>query len=307
MKIAVLGGSGFAGKAVIDELHLNGYRCKSFSRSTGCDLLETARAAAIVGEYAPDYIVNCAADVGSLNYVTQYAADVLDVNCRLVLSAFNVAKHCGAAVLINPIANCVYPGDLDVLDERRLWDGAPHISVMSYAVTRRLALAAATCYGRQYGARTVSLIVPNMYGPGDSIDPSRTHALNALVIKFVRATIRDLSSVEIWGTGRPVREWLYVKDFARLVRLTIESGDTSAQPVNLAQGAGQTIAEIVDIIRELCNYDGEVFYNTNYQDGAASKIMRTARFRERFPGFSFTQLERGIQDTIAYYRTVLDD
>lgn len=303
--VAVLGGNGFAGQSVCRELRAAGFQVTSFSRTSGCDLLDLQNARKRLQEFAPDYIVNCAALEGSINYVGKSPADVLDINTRMILNVYKIALEIPGTIIVNPVANCGYPGNQDYLEEKRFWNGPVHPTVLGYGTTRRLMITAATCYRNQYGIRSINLITPNMYGPGDSPDPNKTHALNALVIKFVLAVRDELPSVEIWGSGRPVREWLYVEDFARLVRIAIEQGDAPTEAVNLAQNYSRTIADLAGIIKRMTGYQGEIVYNISYPDGAPRKVMFDALFRKHFNGFEFTSLESGILSTIEYYRGVL--
>jgi len=303
--VAVLGGTGFAGQSVCRELRNAGFLVTSFSRSSGCDLLDLPKASECLQESAPDVIVNCAALIGSINYVGKAPAEVLDVNTRMILNVYRIALEIPGTIIVNPVGNCGYPGNQDYLEEKRFWNGPVHPTVLGYGTTRRLMVTAATCYRNQYGVQSINLITPNMYGPGDSPDPNKTHALNALVIKFVRAVRDELPAVEIWGSGRPVREWLYVEDFARLIRIAIEQGDAPTEPVNLAQNYSRTISDLAGIIQRMTGYQGEIVYNTSYPDGAARKVMSNTLFQKRFPKFVFTPLESGILSTIEYYRGVL--
>jgi len=305
MKVAVLGGTGFAGRNVRDALEEAGMTVEAFSRTTGCDLVDLPTTWARLDAFRPDYIVNCAALVGSVNYVTDFAADVVDVNMRIIMNTYKAALQLREVIVINPLANCAYPGVMDHYDERALWDGPIHPSVLSYGSTRRMMWVLSKCYREQYGVRSVNLIVPNMYGPYDSVNPNKTHALNALVIKFVKAVASGASEVEVWGTGKPIREWLYVGDFARLVLRVIEGGEDSLDPVNLAQNKGQTVSELVDAVRAQVGYEGEIVYNTKFQDGSPKKVMDDSYFRQRFPDFDFTPIETGIARTVAYYQGIL--
>jgi GDP-L-fucose synthase len=275
-----------------------------FSRTSGCDLLDIPSAWARLDQFRPDYIVNCAALVGSVNYVSDYAADVVDVNMRLVLNAYKIAVQMRETVVINPIANCAYPGVMDTYEERSLWDGPIHPSVLSYGSTRRMMWVLAKCYFEQYGVRSINLVVPNMYGPFDSTNPNKTHALNALVIKFVRASRNGSEEVEVWGTGKPIREWLYVGDFAALVGQAIQQQDKTMEPVNLGQNRGYSVDELVGVLVRTTGYKGRIIHNLRYPDGAPKKVMDDSYFRQRFPGFQFTPLEVGLATTVDYYNGI---
>jgi len=304
-RVALLGGTGFAGINVRNTLSKAGMIVGVFSRTTGCDLLDLPTAWAKLDEFHPDFIINCAALVGSINYVSDFAADVVDVNMRIILNTYKIAQQMRQVVVINPIANCGYPGVMDHYVETGFWDGPIHPSVLSYGSTRRMMQVLSKCYFDQYGVRTINLIVPNMYGPYDSTNPNKTHALNALIIKFVRAVKYNLQEVEIWGTGKPIREWLYVKDFASIILQTIYRGELFLDPVNIAQNHGESVNDLVKIIQNIIQFSGDIQYNTKYQDGSPKKVMDDQLFREKFPDFQFTSLETGVFETVEYYKNIL--
>ena len=130
----------------------------------------------------PDVIINLSANVGSLNYVARNAADVFDSNLNMLLNLYKGVKELiPKTVIINPVANCSYPGNLDFYSEDKYWDGAVHDSVLSFGSTRRMMIVTSECYKIQYGIRSVNYLVPNLYGPFDSTDPDKAHALNALI------------------------------------------------------------------------------------------------------------------------------
>jgi GDP-L-fucose synthase len=305
VRVAVLGGTGFAGHNVRNELEGASITVGVFSRTSGCDLLDRPAAWAKLDAFRPTHLVNCAALVGSVNYVTDFAADVVDVNTRLILNIYKLAQQMHDVVVVNPIANCAYPGVMDVYEEKGFWDGPIHPSVLSYGSTRRMMCVLSKCYADQYGVRSVNLVVPNMYGPFDSTNPNKTHALNALVIKFVRAVKENLPELEVWGTGKPIREWLYVKDFAAAVRHVVQTRDFGSELVNIAQNHGYTVTKLVDVLKELTSYKGKIVHNTRYQDGSPKKVMDDRVFRQRFPDFAFTSLGGGLRETVDYYRRIL--
>lgn len=307
MKILVLGGHGFVGRNVVSGLQAQHHQVTVLSRRDGLDLTDRAATASCFAEIRPDALVNLAARVGSLNLVTQQAADIVDSNMRILLNIYQaIAEVTRQTYVINPIANCAFPGHLENYSEDRLWDGNLHRSVLSYGSTRRMALVLSECYLTQHGVRSINLLVPNMYGPYDSTDPNKAHALNALISKAVKAKAEGRPMLEVWGSGVAIREWLFARDFGRAVLETItrlaEYG--FAEPVNIAQNFGLSVRELVDLIVKELNFSGAVVWNREMPDGAPRKVMDDTRFRKVFPAFSFTDLKAGIAETVRYYESV---
>ena len=305
MKILILGGHGFVGKNVVDILKDSKHDIFPLSRRDGLDLCDYSLTQKYFSDIQPDAIVNCAAKVGSLNYVTQEAAEVFDINMRMLLSLYRATqKILPQAILLNPVANCAYPGNLESYTEDRFWDGKVHQSVLAYGNTRRMIIVLSEIYSMQYGFKSINYYVPNMYGPFDSTDPNKAHALDALVSKIIKAKKEKLSSVEVWGSGIAIREWLFAKDYARIVAATIDRLPDDygfSDPVNIAQNFGLSIRELVEFIVQETSYEGEIIWNRNMPDGAPKKVMDDKRFRKLFPTFEFTNIKDGISETIKYY------
>ncbi|MFC6223015.1 NAD-dependent epimerase/dehydratase family protein [Hymenobacter artigasi] len=307
MKVVLFGHTGFAGRNMARELCQQGVAYVGASLSTGLDLRDAAATAAFLRAQRPTHIVNCAAHVGSLNYVTEKAATVIADNSRMILGMYEaVARECPDALVVNPIANCAYPAEADVFEESGWWNGHLHRSVLSYGASRRLLWATAECFEMQYGVRSIHLLTPNMYGPFDSTDPNKAHALNALISKFVKAEKLGQPELSIWGTGLPIREWLYAPDFARLVWEVLQNPVRTGldQPTNLAQNDGLSVRELVDIIQAKFGYHGQLRWDASKPDGAPKKVMDNAKFRQVFPLFRFTDFQDGIAETIKYYESV---
>ncbi|HVN96299.1 MAG TPA: NAD-dependent epimerase/dehydratase family protein, partial [Syntrophorhabdaceae bacterium] len=297
MKILILGGHGFVGTNVAQVLREGGHEVIPISRADGVDLIDFESAKACFKSVAPDVTVNCAAKVGSLNLVTEQAADIVDMNMRMLVNIYRAAHESAPGTcLINPVANCAFPGHLESYTEDRLWDGNIHRSVLSYGSTRRMMLILSECYLMQYGFKTVSFFVPNMYGPYDSTDPNKAHALNALISKVVRIQAEDGNRIEVWGSGVAIREWLFARDFGRIVLETIDRLGSYgfAEPVNVGQNFGLSVRELVDMILGKMGCNCKVTWNRAMPDGAPRKVMDDTRFRKIFPAFQFTDLKQGI-------------
>lgn len=306
MKILLLGGNGFAGRNVFEIIRKSGHEIISYSREKGLDLLYPNITQKYFMEINPNVIINCAADVGSLNYVTRKAADVFDRNMNMLLNIYStVQKVIPNTIIINPVANCSYPGNLDFYTEEKFWDGPVHSSVLSYGSTRRMMIVLSECYKSQYNIRSINYLVPNMYGPYDSADPDKAHALNALISKLVKAKNENKKELEVWGSGIPIREWLYAKDFARVLLETIEDAENEIyyKPVNIGQNFGLSIKELVEMIIKQIGFKGNIIWNRSMPDGASKKVMDDKKFRKIFPDFKFTDFRDGISETVKYYES----
>ena len=307
MKILSLGGHGFVGKSISEELTKSQHEIIVLSKRNGLDLTNFENTCSVFSEIKPDIIINCAALVGSLNYVTQSAANIFDVNMRILLNIYKaIQEKSPDTILINPIANCAYPGNIDAYSEDLFWAGKVHQSVLAYGNTRRMMEILSECYNMQYDIKSINYFVPNMYGPHDSTDPNKAHALNALISRVVKAQIENVNEIEVWGSGIAIREWLFATDFARVIQHTIDNINDFIykETVNIAQNSGLSIKELLNLIIKNSTYNGLIAWNKSMPDGAPRKVMDDNRFRKSFPNFKFTELSDGIKTTIEYYKSV---
>jgi GDP-L-fucose synthase len=212
-----------------------------------------------------------------------------------------VSRLTGVSRFANPISNCSYPGELTVdFRESEWWNGPLHESVLTYGLVRKASWVQARAYYKQYGLEPVSVILPNMYGPGDHFDETRSHALGALIMKFVEAKRNDLPQVTVWGSGKPIREWLYVDDGAEALTraLTIPY---EVEPVNVGTGKGISVIDLASLIRETVSYKGDIALDTSMPDGAPHKTMDVTRMRQVFKWSPATGLREGIEKTVQWY------
>ncbi|MDP3052547.1 MAG: NAD-dependent epimerase/dehydratase family protein [bacterium] len=305
-KILILGGNGFLGQHVVEALKEENYEVFSLSRHEGTDIRILEDFSRRLKEINPDTIINCAAHVGGIHYVAQYAGDVIDDNMRIVLNIYKgVTAVCPLAKIINPISNCSYSGEANTHYEPDWEKGPVHDSVLAYASVRRMIYAVSECYRKQYGVKTVNWLIANAYGPGDYTDPNKVHALNGIIIRMIKAQRTQEKQFEIWGSGKPTREWVYIKDVAKILVKSINEIEEQVYPINFAQNKAYSIAEIAKIAAEILNYNVEFSFNTKYADGAPFKILDDRKFREKYPDFKFTSLEEGIKNTIHYYKSII--
>ncbi|MBS1486267.1 MAG: NAD-dependent epimerase/dehydratase family protein [Bacteroidetes bacterium] len=307
MKILLLGSTGFVGKNVAELLAQRQVSFHTLQGKSHTDLRILSEVNKFFEQAKPDLVINCAAHVGSLNYVTKNAANIMLDNSRMILNTYEaLAVVNPQAIVINPIANCAYPAKADTFVEDHWWDGHLHRSVLSYGSTRRLLWSVGESFAMQYGIRSINLLVPNMYGPFDSTNPNKAHALNALISKFVKAEKNKSKEIEIWGTGVAIREWLFAKDFAKAVYAILQNPNMVglSEPVNIAQNFGLSVRELVQIIHDYFGNKFEIKWNANMPDGAPKKVMDDTRFKKVFNSFQFTAFDEGVKRTIEYYQSI---
>jgi len=298
--ILVTGATGFLGTRVCRRLDALGLPYERTALSLGTDLRDRSAAIALFERVKPDQVLHCASFVGGIQYGYKYPADIFANNLPMIANLFEAARVSGVKRIVNPISNCVYPARLTLFREEELWDGPLHESVMIYGLARKISWAGAWAYHRQYGLDTINLILSNMYGPEDHFEAERSHALSALVKKFADAKREGEPEVVVWGTGKPVREWLYVDDGAEAMIRALDCAPTD-EPVNVGVARGVSVAELAETIAARVGYRGRIVYDESKPDGAAFKTVEGSRGAALLGWTPPTGLEQGIDETVEWY------
>jgi GDP-L-fucose synthase len=305
-KVLVLGGHGFIGKSLMKVLNSSNHEAIALSRRNELDLRNYDTTRHHLKLHQPDVIVNLAAHVGGLPYVAERHAVIFSDNSQMALNLYRAIQEvCPESTIINPLSNCCYPGQAEIYTESDWLKGEVHPSVYSYGNAKRFIYTLASCYKLQFGIETYHFLTPNAFGPGDSTNPAKVHALNGMIIRMLRAKMEQQQTFEIWGSGKPIREWIYAEDVAKLLTLGIERIRALQEPLNLAQGKGYTIRESAELIAQAVGFRGELVFRTDYPDGAARKIMDTHRFQQVFENYQFVDHYKAICKTVDYYQNVL--
>ena len=305
MKILVLGHTGFVGQTLFNRLKKENYDVIGCSRSTGVDILDYNQLYACIEQHRPNIIYNLASHGGSIHYVNTYAAEVFSDNVQMSLNLYKAVKNLDPTIkIIQPFSNCSYPGHTSIQSEDMWLDGPVHPSIFSFGNSKRSIYYLSECYHKQYGIKTVNLLLPNTYGPGDSEDPNKTHALNGMIIRMLKAKKAGDKEFVVWGTGGPVREWAYIDDFAEVMVLCMDI-DHMEYPVNVGQQKGYSIAESALMIKDICGFEGDVTFDTSYTDGDPIKIGGDKKFKSLFKNFVFFDHYEGIRNTIEYYNKII--
>lgn len=310
MKIIVTGGTGLLGSHLVDKLRqLKENNVFSISRKEGVDIRNYALFKNYLKKIKPEIIFHCAAHSGGIAYNALHEVEIFEDN---TLIGLNVAKACNELninKLINIMPNCVYPGHLEEYEESKFWDGPLHDSVLTVGLPRKMLWGLCFAYCRRNPKfKPVNLIFPNMYGPRDEFDPVQAHALGALISKIVGAKINGEKTIEIWGTGKPVREWLYVEDGAEAILKTLENMDKFEPNEIMNIGVtkdgvtkGISIKDLAMLIKETVGWEGEFIFNTDKPDGAMKKILIAKKMKEKLNWEPLTKLKDGIRKTVEWY------
>ena len=298
-KILLLGSSGFLGKNVLSKIENN--TIYTISGKDQVDLTEINALRDFTSKLEFDYIINCAAFVGGIAYGYKYPAEMLVVNSRIANNVYQIAKEKSIKMLINPIPNCVYPGKLNTYKEEKLFDGPPHDSVYFYAQAKRLSISLGLSYFKQYGLSSCSVIMSNMYGPEDHFKEDRSHAMGALIQKIFEAKKNNLDTVNIWGSGQQIREWLHVKDGAEALIRSLDLKEGS-HIFNVGVGKGFSILELAELIKKYVGWNGQFNFDLSKPEGVLEKKLDGSLGTKTLKWSPSIKLEEGVKDTVEWYK-----
>lgn len=299
-RVLVLGATGFLGRRVTRHLLELGQPFTTTSLSLGTDLTDARQTSALFESVRPEFVLNCAAYVGGIQFGYKHQAEMFRNNLLISINVLEAAASTNVARIVNPIANCAYPGSASLFKEEEFWDGPLHDSVMTYGFVRKASWVGAAAYGKQYGLDVISLVFSNMYGPEDHFDEERSHALGALIMKFVQAKQSQQSEVVVWGTGAPVREWLHVDDGAEAMVRAMDAPKT-IDIVNIGVGKGTSILDMALLIKEAVGYRGRVVFDTTKPDGAPYKTVDGSRGQKLLGWAPSRSFQQGVRESVAWY------
>jgi GDP-L-fucose synthase len=307
-KILVLGGNGFMGMNIQSYTKRDDSIFYFKSRRNGIDLLFQDGLFNFIQANNIDIIINCAAVVGSVHFVSSNKEKIIHDNTQIYLNLYDVVKkytdvYKRKIKIINPISNCSYPGDTKTQIESEWWNGKPHDSVFSYAMSKKTLIGLAETYEGEY-ITSHNFIMPNAFGVFDYTDPNRVHALNGLIIRMIQAQKAGDKQFTIWGSGEPIREWIFMEDVAKFINILIDE-DKKHQMFNLGQNKGYSILESAELIKKHLDYDVEFVFDRTKIDGDKIKIMNNDKTKELYPDLVFTKYDDGIKKTIDYYLRIL--
>jgi len=299
-RVTVTGGVGFLGNHIVDRLKKMGAQV-FIPRKAQYDFTDLRKCNQWLKDYPSDVVIHCAAFYGGIWINQLYPARIYYENLVMGAHLMEAARLAEVKKFIGIGTACSYPGYLEgELAEDNLWDGIPHETVRNYGLTKKMMAIQGWAYKKQYDFDSIHLILTNLYGPRDTYNPDRSHVVAALIRKWVEAKMNREEQVEVWGTGRPIREFMYVDDAAEAILLATALYDDT-EPLNIGSGIGTSIRELAETIHEITQFEGEMVWNTEKPDGQMKKILDVSRMKSMLNWEPSTSLREGLRKTIDWY------
>jgi len=299
-RVLVTGGQGFLGKHVVKEFLSRNCRSVSWPGHDLYDLRKPWDVRLMFAEYQPDIVVHLAASVGGIEANRDNPGKYFYDNILMGSLVMDMAREFKVKKYVQVGTSCSYPAIAPVpVKESDLWTGKPNEVTGAYGIAKLALITMAQAYREQYGLNAISLIPVNLYGPGDTFDPKRSHVIPALIRNCLYAK-KTGTPLVVWGTGKATREFLYVKDAARALRLATEHYDRP-EPVNLGTGVEIFIKDLAAIVANEVGFTGEIVFDSTKPDGQLRRCFDVSRAKEEFGFEASTPLEFGIRATVEHY------
>ena len=293
-KIYVAGHRGMVGSAIVRKLQKEGFNNILTRTSKELDLTNQQAVADFFAAEKPEYVFLAAAKVGGIHANNIYRADFIYQNLMIECNVIHQSYVQGVKKLLFLGSSCIYPKNApQPIKEEYLLTSVLEDTNEPYALAKIAGLKMCENYKRQYGCNFISGMPTNLYGPNDNYDLNNSHVLPAILRKFHEAKEANASSVEIWGTGKPRREFLHVDDLADACLFLMEKHD-GLQAVNIGFGSDVSIGELAEIVKKTTDFRGEITNNTSKPDGTMKKLMDSS-FLNSLGWKAKIQLEDGIK------------
>ncbi|HEX7077720.1 MAG TPA: GDP-L-fucose synthase [Candidatus Eisenbacteria bacterium] len=301
-RVVVTGGAGFLGRHVMAAFQGHGYSNAVTFRSSEYDLTREDQVARMIADLEPEAIVHLAATVGGIGANRKFPGTYYYQNLMMGALLMEQARRAGVRRFLSVGTICSYPKHTPVpFREEDLWMGYPEETNAPYGLAKKMLLVQSQAYRQEFGFDASNVLVVNLYGPGDNFHPDTSHVIPALIRKCLEATESGAKEIEVWGTGKATREFLYVDDAARGIVAALERLPGS-DPVNLGAGFEISIRDLTETIARATGFEGALRWDPTKPDGQPRRCLDTSR-AERLLGWrATTPLDEGLRRTVAWYR-----
>ena len=304
-KIYVAGHRGLVGSAIVRSLKRQGYESVIGKSHKELDLTEQAAVRAFFEEERPDIVVLAAAKVGGINANNTSPADFAYENMQIQCNVIKCCHDYGVKKLLFLGSTCIYPKLApQPIPEDALLTGELEKTNEAYAIAKISGMEMCRFYKMQYGDHFISCMPTNLYGPHDNYELQGSHVMPAMIRKFHEAKVNGAPTVELWGTGKPLREFLYVDDMADACVFLLEHYD-GEQHVNIGTGRELTIAQLAELVKKTVGYEGEIVWNGDMPDGTPRKLADVSKLHAL--GWTHkVELEEGIKLAYDWFKENVD-
>jgi GDP-L-fucose synthase len=299
MTILVAGATGLAGSAIVRELTRIGRPVVGIS-SKDVDLLNRNATFNYLNKLKPNAVIDAAAKVGGISANNSYPVEFLSENIRIQTNLIDAAHSANVEKFIFLASSCVYPKSCpQPIKEEYVLTGALESTNSAYAIAKLAGIELIKAYRKEFGHKWISVMPTNLYGPNDNFDLESSHVFPALIRKFIEAKKSNASSVDLWGTGKPRREFLHVDDLAKAIIVCLDGYD-SGQQINIGTGIDLTIAALAEKIAENIGFLGSINWDVAREDGTPQKVLDIQKITNL--GWKPTiNLDQGIKLTVEWY------
>ena len=312
-KIFVAGHNGMVGSSVLNSLRNAGYNNIVTKSRQEVNLCNQHEVSTLFKTESIDIVILCAAKVGGILANNTYRGDFIYENLQIASNIIKSSQENNVSKLINLGSSCIYPRDARIpIKEEYLLTGELENTNEPYAIAKIAALKMCEAFHQQYDSNFYSIMPCNLYGPRDNFNLETSHVLPAFINKVHGAKITESSSVEIWGSGKPLREFLYVDDLSEAILFCLENVDAkdvysrNVSHLNCGSRDEISINDLICLIKEVIGFDGDVTFDTSKPDGTFRKKMDNSRIKDL--GFeSKTSLKDGLLKTYQWYKNNINN
>jgi GDP-L-fucose synthase len=303
--IYIAGHNGMVGKAIHKQLTQSGFDNIIVKNKSDLDLRNQEQVTHFFRTYRPEYVFLAAAKVGGITHNKNHPADFIRDNLLIQTNVIDSSYAYGVKKLCFLGSACIYPKLAEVpIKESSLLTGSLEETNDAYAVAKIAGYTMCKKYTEQYGMSTISLMPANLYGPNDNFRINECHVIPALIRKFTQAKQNNAASVECYGDGSPTREFLHVDDLADAALYLMENYN-NPDIINVGNGVEVSIKDLAETIKTEVDYDGEIFWNTNYPNGTPRRFLDITKIKS-LGWSSKIDLSEGLKDTIFWFNNVLE-
>ena len=290
-KILVTGGSGLVGKSIEADFKLS---------SKDCDLRDTKETLNLFKSINPTHVIHCAARVGGVGGNMKAKGEFYYDNVMINTNVLEASRRVGVEKVVSFLSTCIFPDDVEYpLTENKIHLGEPHNSNYPYAYAKRMLDIQSRAYKEQYGLNYVSVIPTNIYGPNDNFDLKNGHVLPSLIHKCYLAKQNNTDFV-VWGSGKPLREFIYSEDVARLTEWALDNYEEE-EPIIFSTSDEISIGKLAEMVVYYMGYKGKLVFDSDKPDGQYRKPSDNSKLKSYLPDFEFTPIDKGIEKTVEWF------